>query len=1185
MTELEKLEKELLQEIQEEPGIYANAEEFCTIDPETRTITVPLSKRILGTESDQETNRLYFKCPKVVGDNVDLSLFSLRINYQNAGNKKDQYLVEDVKEEGDTITFSWLLKRSVTAYKGNVKFILCAVKTAEDGAIKNEWNTTLNTECESLEGMEVDRAAVEEETKDIVEQLIAMMNQSAENAVHALETAKTEAIEAVQTEGEKQVQAVQGAATRAVETAKTEAIEAVQTEGTTQTGNVSAEGEKQVQAVQGAAQEIMADREQIQENKTGIAKLKEETAELKEDIDNLNVYRVNEFDKDDITIGKYPNPSLGQSINTFVVKENSFVCNQHWRVKKGDVLRWTVRYASFYIYDENGYLIEKLGGDGLKEGTIQSDNAHTLVYLNTSSHSVNYVDNFMFTINRELPTEYVEYGVIGIDTYNDKKTNEQIDKLKEEIADKATLENGVVKFWKASTEESRTDTLLYSVDISSIGGTGGLDLENLTLSVSQVGNYQRLSMSDGTTTKNVDIPITTITDEQVQNAVNNYMAANPIDETDPTVPDWAKQQTKPKYTASEVGAIPDTTKIPSKTSDLQNDSGFLTEHQDLSGYATKGEIPKTASDVGADASGTAENKVSAHNTATDAHNEIRLLVQGLTDRLNALADSDDETLDQMSEVVAYIKSNKSLIDAITTGKVSVSDIVDNLTTNVSNKPLSAAQGVILKTMIDEITIPEKLPNPYSLTFTGAVAGIYNGSEALTINIPSGGDGSTYYVTPEQYGATGDGMTDDTAAFQAAIDSKQPILCQPGGHYKLSGKLVAKNSVLYLDGNGSQFLGLQIDINSVDGTNWVDQYKSYEAVIKNCNITQSGNKAYGIFMAGPLRLENIDVVNYNEFLKMSANYLDNFSASGITHYMPDHTADYVTFNLMGGLGDKYLIERCHFVKVKAWGKQPITFLQCLNGGFFGKSSQANFISCHLENFKCELEMSEARFIGCYIWANVNLPKNAVCDKCAFIVHHMTNNVRNDFRALNTNDCKVYIHQNETTGYQTVLELDDYKKNTNIPIDREDQCIYFNSKGGQIKFEGQTGDYTYTVYPSVSPNDINGYGNANKFTHTVNIAHNGATPLFTANGYFKGMFYHVFRKNPDNRYVKAVIPYGYYIIDTGTSLNGILWERVTSIPDVKENKAKLINGIYVSDNPSNVNGENVLVINKSRNGSLW
>ena len=47
-------------------------------------------------------------------------------------------------------------------------------------------------------------------------------------------------------------------------------------------------------------------------------------------------------------------------------------------------------------------------------------------------------------------------------------------------------------------------------------------------------------------------------------------------ETDPTVPSWAKQQNKPTYTASEVGALPDSTVIPSKTSDLTNDSGFVT---------------------------------------------------------------------------------------------------------------------------------------------------------------------------------------------------------------------------------------------------------------------------------------------------------------------------------------------------------------------------------------------------------------------------------------------------------------------------------------------------------------------------------------------------------------------------------------------------------------------------------
>lgn len=44
--------------------------------------------------------------------------------------------------------------------------------------------------------------------------------------------------------------------------------------------------------------------------------------------------------------------------------------------------------------------------------------------------------------------------------------------------------------------------------------------------------------------------------------------------------DWVKQQNKPTYTAEEVGALPADTKIPSKTSELQNDSGFLTKIPD-----------------------------------------------------------------------------------------------------------------------------------------------------------------------------------------------------------------------------------------------------------------------------------------------------------------------------------------------------------------------------------------------------------------------------------------------------------------------------------------------------------------------------------------------------------------------------------------------------------------------------
>ena len=114
------------------------------------------------------------------------------------------------------------------------------------------------------------------------------------------------------------------------------------------------------------------------------------------------------------------------------------------------------------------------------------------------------------------------------------------------------------------------------------------------------------------------------------------------------------------------------------------------------------------SDVGADKSGAAAAAVSGHNTNNTAHNDIRLLIEGLVTRLDALANSDDTTLDQMAEVVKYIKDNRDLISQITTDKVSVSDIVNNLTTNVSNRPLSAAQGVALKALIDAITVPTKL---------------------------------------------------------------------------------------------------------------------------------------------------------------------------------------------------------------------------------------------------------------------------------------------------------------------------------------------------------------------------------------------------------------------------------------------------------------------------------------------
>ena len=118
------------------------------------------------------------------------------------------------------------------------------------------------------------------------------------------------------------------------------------------------------------------------------------------------------------------------------------------------------------------------------------------------------------------------------------------------------------------------------------------------------------------------------------------------------------------------------------------------------GQSFSAEIVFDSSSIDADPKGTAKQAVSAHNADTSAHADLRKIVSELAQRLSAIADSDDGTLDQLSEIVAYIKNNKNLIENITTSKVSYADIVNDLVTGGEKKALSAAQGVAIKALID-----------------------------------------------------------------------------------------------------------------------------------------------------------------------------------------------------------------------------------------------------------------------------------------------------------------------------------------------------------------------------------------------------------------------------------------------------------------------------------------------------
>lgn len=77
-----------------------------------------------------------------------------------------------------------------------------------------------------------------------------------------------------------------------------------------------------------------------------------------------------------------------------------------------------------------------------------------------------------------------------------------------------------------------------------------------------------------------------VPEETIATAVAEYLATHPIEETDPTVPAWAKQPQKPSYTAEDVGALPDTVKALPNPNKLSIEVNGATVEYDGSGAVT-----------------------------------------------------------------------------------------------------------------------------------------------------------------------------------------------------------------------------------------------------------------------------------------------------------------------------------------------------------------------------------------------------------------------------------------------------------------------------------------------------------------------------------------------------------------------------------------------------------------------
>lgn len=273
-----------------------------------------------------------------------------------------------------------------------------------------------------------------------------------------------------------------------------------------------------------------------------------------------------------------------------------------------------------------------------------------------------------------------------------------------------------------------------------------------------------------------------------QISVSNLMKQAPsgvTEETDPTVSEWAKQPTKPSYTADEVGALPVGTKIPTKTSDLTNDSGYLTQIPEeyvtetelvQKGYVIEDDIPEKlpspgiltftgavndtydgsanktiniptgggeggTSDYNALANKPKLNGVEIAGNKTSTDYKIVSSEQGIENNGKFLGIGADGNVTPVDKPTYTADEVGARPDTWTPSAEDVGALPNNTEIPSKTSDLENDSGFITNS-----DIPETLPNPQKIIFTGAVTAEYDGSSQQTINIPTGG-GSDPYTLP------------------------------------------------------------------------------------------------------------------------------------------------------------------------------------------------------------------------------------------------------------------------------------------------------------------------------------------------------------------------------------------------------------------------------------------------------
>lgn len=133
--------------------ILVDADAKCVIDVESKKIECSSPKNAL-VQYDHNSERIGFTMPRYI-DGHDMSLVDrIAIKYLNA-RKSDMYVVDDlsVTEDGENITFTWLVSGNATQEVGSLTFLVNFRCYDDEGRITYNWSTKPCSTFSILEGV------------------------------------------------------------------------------------------------------------------------------------------------------------------------------------------------------------------------------------------------------------------------------------------------------------------------------------------------------------------------------------------------------------------------------------------------------------------------------------------------------------------------------------------------------------------------------------------------------------------------------------------------------------------------------------------------------------------------------------------------------------------------------------------------------------------------------------------------------------------------------------------------------------------------------------------------------------------------------------------------------------------------------------------------------------------------